>query len=116
MLNISLLFQNHVIVNIRDIRRIRNMIDHTSAPTIVNSLIHSKIDCCNSLLLNPPATKINRLQLVLNSAAHAVTRTPKSHYIIPILKSLHWLTINQRIQGSLALVSLFSQLLSLSKN
>ena len=33
----------------------------------------------------------NRLQLVLNSAARAVTKTPKFHHITPILKSLHWL-------------------------
>jgi len=41
---------------------------------------------------------INRLQLVLNSAACAVTKTPKFHHITPILKSLHWLKINERIK------------------
>jgi len=61
-------------------------------------LIHSKIDCCNSLLLNIPATQTNRLQLVLNSAARAVTRTPKFYHIISILKSLHWLKINEIIK------------------
>jgi len=37
----------------------------------------------------------NRFQLVLNSAARAVTKTLKisSHYTI--LKSLHWLVINE---------------------
>jgi len=56
-------------LNIRDRRRIRNTIDQTTACTIANSLIHSKIDYCNSLLFNPPATQMNRLQLVLNSVA-----------------------------------------------
>ena len=84
--------------SIRDLRRIRNIIDHTTACTIATSLIHSKIDYCNSLLLNLPATQTNRLQLVLNSAARAVTKTPKFHHITPILKSLHWLKINERIQ------------------
>jgi len=60
-------------------------------------LIHSKTDYCNSLLLNLPATQTNHLQLVLNSVARAVTQTPKFHYITPILKSLHWLNINERI-------------------
>ena len=84
--------------DIRDLRRIRNTIDLTTACTIATSLIHSKVDYCNSLLLNLPATQTNRLQLVLNSAASAVTKTPKFHHITPILKSLHWLKINERIQ------------------
>jgi len=45
------------------------------------------IDYCNSLLLNLPATQTNRLQLVLNSAARAVTKTPKFHHIAPILST-----------------------------
>ena len=60
-------------VNIRDLRRIRNMIDHTNAFTLATSLIHCKIDYCNSLLLKLLATQINSLQLVFNSAACAVT-------------------------------------------
>ena len=81
-------------INVRDLRRIRNTIDRSTACTIATSLIHSKIDYCNSLLLNLPATQTNSLQLVLNSAARAVTRTPKFNHVTPILKSLHWLKIN----------------------
>jgi len=67
------------------IRRIRNTIDDTTACTIATSLIYSNIDYCNSLIgllnLYVPATQTNRLQLVLNSAARAVTKTPKFHQI-----------------------------------
>jgi len=89
-------------LNIRDLKRIRSTIDQTTACTIATSLIHSKIDdYCNSLLLNLPATQTNRFQLVLNSAARAVAKTPKFHQItpilIPVLKSLHWLK-NERIK------------------
>jgi len=71
-----------------------------TACTIATSLIHSKIDYCNSLLLNLPATQTNHLQLVLNAAARAVTKTRKFHHITHILKSLHWLKIglNERIK------------------
>jgi len=72
-------------LNFRDLRRIRNTIDQTTACTIATSLIHSKIDYCNSFLLNLPATQTNRLRLVLNSAAHAVTKTLKFHHITPLL-------------------------------
>lgn len=84
--------------HIRDLRRIRNTIDLNTARLIATSIIHSKLDYCNSLFLNLPASQTNRLQLVLNAAARAVTKTPKFHHISPILKSLHWLKINQRIQ------------------
>ena len=84
--------------HIRDLRRIRNTLDHKTAALLqLNSLIHSKLDYCNSLYLNI-SNQLNRLQLILNSAAHAVTKTPKFHHITPHLKSLHWLKITPRIQ------------------
>ena len=84
--------------HIRDLRRIRNTLDHKTACTIATSLIHSKLDYCNSLYLNISNQQLNRLQLILNSADRAVTKTPKFHHITPHLKSLHWLKITQRIQ------------------
>src|SRR6218665_1405530 len=41
--------------------------------------------------------QIHRLQLIQNSLARAVTRTPRHHHITPVLKSLHWLKIPERI-------------------
>jgi len=49
--------------SIRDLKRIRNAIDQTTACTIATSLIHSKIDYCNSLLLNLPARYTNESSL-----------------------------------------------------
>jgi hypothetical protein len=84
-------------ISIRDLRRIRNTLDSTTAKTIATSLIHSKVDYCSSLFLNLPRSQLDRLQLILNSAARAVSRTPRLTHISPILKSLHWLKIDQRI-------------------
>ena len=58
----------------------------------------NKLDYCNSLFLNLNCQQTNRLQLILNSTARAVTKTPKYNHITPHLKSLHWLKITQRIQ------------------
>ena len=33
----------------------------------------------------------------LNAAAHIITRTKKYDHIKPVLKQLHWLPVNQRI-------------------
>jgi hypothetical protein len=59
--------------------------------------MHSKLDYCNSLLLNLPASSLKRFQFVLNSAECAVTKTSKFSHITPVLKSLHWLKIEQCI-------------------
>ena len=67
---------------------------HYTASTIPILLSFTLKSITELLLLNIPATRINRRQLVLNSAACAVTRTPKFHHVTPILKSVHWLTIN----------------------
>jgi hypothetical protein len=90
---VSKSYLNHI-RELRRISRIRNTIDHTTACTIATSLVHSKLDYCNSILLNLPPTQTKRVQLLLN----AVTKTPKFHHISPILKSLHWLKIYERIQ------------------
>jgi hypothetical protein len=100
----TLSFSEHIsaiskscLYHIQDLRHLRNLMDQTTACTIATALVHSKLDYCNSLLLNLPSSSTNHLQLVLNSAACAVTKTSKFHHITPVLKSLHWLKINQRI-------------------
>jgi len=77
---------------------IRNTHDYSSAQTIATSLIYSTVDYCNSLFLNLPRCQLDRLQLVINSAAQAVSKTPRYRHISTILKFLHWLKIDQRIQ------------------
>ena len=84
--------------HIRNLRRIRSSIDLPTATTIAVSLIHSKLDYCNSLFLNLPNTQLDKLQFILNSAARAITSASKYSRITPILKSLHWLKIKERIQ------------------
>jgi len=64
-------------LNICDRRRIRNTIDQTTACTIATSLIHSKIAWLTLFYSIYLLHKRIRLQLVLNSAARAVTKTPK---------------------------------------
>jgi len=65
--------------------------------TIATSIVHSKLDCCNSLYYNLPNYQRNRLQQIQNSLARAVVEARKSSHITPIFKSLHWLKVNERI-------------------
>ena len=45
-----------------------------------------------------PQSQLIRLQLILNSSARAVSKSPKFCHINPVLKSLHCLKIQQRIE------------------
>ena len=92
------------------LRRILSTLDHKTACTIATSLIHSKLDYCNSLYFNINSQQLNKLKLILNSAARAVTKTPKFHHIIPHLKSLHWLKIEQRIQYKILSLTTYKSL------
>ena len=64
----------------------------------MHAFITSKLHLLNSLLLGMPHNQINKLQHIQNIAARIVTRTKRSEHITPVLKQLHWLPIEYRIQ------------------
>ena len=77
-----------------------------TASTIATSIVHSKLDYCNSFYHNLPNSQlqpVHRLQLIQNSLARTVFNTPKTCNITPLLASLHWLKIKERIQTILSL-------------
>ena len=59
---------------------------------------NSLLDYCNSLLYGSPKYLIKQLQRVQNAAARVVTVSPKFCHITPVLKNLHWLPIDLRIE------------------
>jgi len=81
--------------HIRQLHCIRPYLDSTTACTIASSIVHSKLDYCNSLYYNLPKSQITRLQQIQNSLAHAVVKAPKSCHITPILRCVHWLKTHQ---------------------
>lgn len=113
--SLGILFDNHLsfddqitslskscFYHIRDLRRIRDTLDFKTACTIGTSLVHSKLDYCNSLYCNLPAYQIDRLQSIQNCLARTVCRTSKFSHITPTLQSLHWLKVKQRIDYKVA--------------
>jgi len=67
---------------------LRPYLDFKTASTIATSIVHSKLDYCNSLYYNLPQSQITKLQNIQISLARAVTRMPKSSHITPVLESL----------------------------
>ena len=87
--------------HIRQLRCIRPYLDSKTASTIATSIVHSKLDYCNSLYHNLPKSQIARLQQIQNSLARAVVKAPKTCHITSTLESLHWLKITERIEYKL---------------
>ena len=83
---------------IRNIGRIRHLIDEETCKTLIHALVTSRLDYANALLVGLPCSATNKLQRVQNTAARMVTRTKKHDHITPVLIDLHWLPVQFRIQ------------------
>ena len=57
---------------IRQLRQLRSSLDFDSSVILANSIIHSKLDYCNSLFSGLPISSISRLQRVQNALARVV--------------------------------------------
>ena len=68
-----------------------------STKTLVCSFILSRLDYANSLLAGCPQYLLVQLQRVQNSAARLVVKAKRCDHISPILRTLHWLPIQERI-------------------
>ena len=108
----SLTFDQHVqnIVktsnfHIRALRHIRPMLDRKVANTIACSIVSTKLDYCNSLLYGTSAKNIGKLQRVQSSLARVVAGTKRCEHIKPVLKDLHWLPVQQRVEYKVALIT-----------
>ena len=71
----------------------------------MHAFITSKLDTCNSILYGLPISELEKLQRVQKAAAPLVSRTPKSHHITPVLVTLQWLPVKERIVLRLLLLA-----------
>jgi len=60
-------------------------------------LVGSTLLLCNSVLAGIPDVYLQRLQSVQNAAARLVSGAHRHDHITPVLVSLHWLPVRQRI-------------------
>ena len=82
---------------LRNISRIRRFIDQSACHNAVRSLVLSRIDYCNGLLSSIPSNQLIRVQRLQNWAARLILQVSRDHPSQPLLNSLHWLPLKQRI-------------------
>jgi len=69
----------------------------TVAQRLWQAFISCRLDYYNSLLYGIAESQLRRLQSMQNAAARLVTGTRHTEHITPVLQSLHWLPVRQRI-------------------
>ncbi len=74
--------------HLRSVAKVKHFLSSKDLEIVINALIHSQLDYCNSLYIGLPKSTLSRLQMIQNAAARFLTGT--------VLDSLHWLPIQLR--------------------
>ena len=75
-----------------------------SPKKLLYAFVLSRLGYCNSLLAGCPKYLLSKLPKVQNNVARLIFRTNRSAHVTPMLHSLHWLPIEQRIKYKLSLL------------
>ena len=83
------------IYTIRNVTRIRHLLDLDTMKTLMQALVLSHMDYCNSLLLGCSDYLLQKLQHVQNMAYRVVCQCTKFKHISPFLADIHWLKVKE---------------------
>ena len=89
---------------LRQLRSIRRSIPQPVLNSLLVSLVHSRLDYCCSLLYGLPGNLISRLQSILNASARILFNARSQDHVTPLLKSLQWLPVRERILYRIATI------------
>ncbi|XP_072051727.1 uncharacterized protein [Amphiura filiformis] len=84
--------------HLRNIRRIAKYLDQDTKHHVVRCLILSRLDYGNALLYGAKSKDLDRLQSLLNKAAKLIFCADRRDSPSPLLDTLHWLPIRERIK------------------
>jgi hypothetical protein len=84
--------------HLKEISRVRRYLDRDTCHMAVQALVISRLDYANIMLVGLPQNLIHGLQIAQNAAARLITGTRREEHITPVLASLHWLPVYQRIK------------------
>jgi len=87
------------------IRHIRHLLLTDLAQTLVCNLILTRLDNCNSVLYGAPVSSIQKLQSVQNNAARIARQAPRQSHAKPLMRRLHWLPVQHRIDYKVSVLT-----------
>jgi hypothetical protein len=91
-------------LQLRCLRKIKRFVNRDALEALVHAFVTSKLDYCNSLYIGIPQCQLARLQRVQNCAARLLADADRRDHITPVLRSLHWLPVKQRVQFKIMLL------------
>jgi len=83
--------------HIRALRHVRGSHTDDVARTVACSIVSSRLDYCIALLCGAPEATLDKLQCVQNNLARVVCQRGGRADAGPLLRSLHWLPVRQRV-------------------
>ena len=87
---------------IRLIGRLQRYLNKDHLKMMVNAFVMSRLDYCNSLYCGLPRPQLQRVQ---NSAVRLISRMRRTDHITPVIKKLHWLPVDARIDFKILLLT-----------
>ena len=112
VLDRRLAFDKHVLVVTRScnfraqtICHIRHLLSTDMAHTLACSRILTRLDYCNSIVHGTPVSSIQKLQRVQNNAARIVLQAPRRSHAKPLMRQLHWLPVQHRIDSKVSVLT-----------
>jgi len=84
--------------HLRAYRHIRLSLTQDVANMMATSIIGSRIDYCNSLLIGISEQNLDKLQRIQSKAARIVCNAGRQVTSSDVLYSLHWLPVRRRIE------------------
>ena len=89
---------------LKHIQKLRSHLDEDTAKTVVQALILSKLDYCNSALVGSASYQLDKLQRVQNMACRVVSNLGKYDHVSSEMKRFHWLKIREHITYKIAIL------------
>ena len=85
-----------------DIQHIRSRLDFERTKILVQALVLTKLNYCNSLFAGTAKYQLDKMQRVQNTTCHITCNLAKFDHIRTCMADLHWLCIPQRIDYKIA--------------